>query len=465
MSRDFEASVNKDRLLNTESPPQSIFKRSIRPHYYWEAQGEVAAIYNAIQEDLHRILNETRSEAGPGIHIDLCMFGTEPRRARPVIVISSTDRNLRVAARRTIETSGLLPMDFTLGLMRHPPYGRTVLVAERTSENPDQMSFGAPHKVLFDPAERIRLVGMPVYVVQDDQPLRRVTANVVHNGETFGIITAAHAFGKPRQELYSDDEDADNDDAIDMPFETDDEWEGDAPRDLLSLHSDTSPGTSGSDQSTYSSRGVPLSGVSSPQSLEISLGDLSLAHGRNPPPAEVPINSGKTSSGQYKVLGHVVETMPSLDCAIITITDSEVSNTLQWLKDGLMEAGFTTNASHASERALVAWTRHGPVRGTLLETSTTARLLGSDLYERIPKFLYAQEEGIVEGDCGALVTDTATETLYGQIIAVASNAHTRVAYIVPASRIKQELGWFGNWKLLSIGYNHCKHAPMFSDLF
>ena len=114
---------------------------------------------------------------------------------------------------------------------------------------------------------------------------------------------------------------------------------------------------------------------------------------------------------------------------------------------------------------MVAWTRHGPVHGTLLETSTTARLLGSDLYERIPKFLYAQEEGIVEGNCGALVTDVATKTLYGHIIAVVSNAHTRVAYIVSASRIKQELDGFRNWKLLSIGYNHCKHVPIFLYIF
>lgn len=245
MSRDFEASVNRDCILNTEMPPPSFFRRTI--HYYWEAQGEVAAEYNAIQEDLHRILNETRSEAGPGIHIDLCMFGTEPSRAKPVIGISSIDKNLRVAAGKTIRRNGLLPKDFTLGFMRHPPYGRTVLVAKRASENPDQMSFRAPHVVLFDPTERIRLVGMPVFVVQDYQTLRRVTANVVHDGKIFGVVTAAHAFGEPQQELYSDDEDADSDDAIDMPFETDDEWEGDAPRDLLSLHSDMSPGTSDSD--------------------------------------------------------------------------------------------------------------------------------------------------------------------------------------------------------------------------
>ena len=331
MSRDFEASVNKDCILNTELPPPSFLRRKI--HYYWEAQGEVAAEYNAIQEDLHCILNQTRSEAGPGIHIDLCMFGTEPARAKPVIVISSIDKNLRVAAKKTIRRSGLLPKDFTLGLMRHPPYGRTVLVAKRAPESLDQMSVRSPHVVLFDPTERIRLVGMPVFVVQDDQSVRRVTANVVHNGEIFGVITAAHAFDEPQQELYSDDEGADSDDAIDMPFQTDDEWEGDAPRDLLSLHSDTSPGTSDSDQSTHSSRGVPLSGVSSPQSLEISLGDLSLAHGRNPPPANIPTNSGKTSSRQYKVLGYLVETMPSLDCSVITITDSEVSNTLQRLKN------------------------------------------------------------------------------------------------------------------------------------
>jgi hypothetical protein len=392
----FEDSVDLDNRLAIDFKANPRWPHS---HLCWEAKGPVAERYTLLESKIEKALSQSIKQTDRGIKFSLVMVGKKAKRAQPLILFTSIDAQARKDAKATIEKSGLVTRtEFKLGDLRHPPSGPIKEVAKEDEQTPQPHSFGEQSEVLFEPSDRIRLVGMPIQIRHGTALIRRATANAVYNGEHFGYVTAAHAF----DECATEDEGMDEDDQeIDINFDdgnSDEELSDDGEvdvgeeRDMLSLHSDTSPEESVSKQSSES----PDTTLSRVSSLETN---QSWAHPTMSAPNEASRQSDslidETQGTDQKpifppprTLGRMLFPVKALDFAIIIVTDTEVISALGKLRDVTNDTEFTTGAAGTMNRSMVAWSSRGPIYGKLLESSLTMRLTSNGPYQHLYKFKY-----------------------------------------------------------------------------
>lgn len=449
---DFQISVDGDNRVSVNFQANPGWHRS---QCCWEAKGPVAEKFNSLEPRIRAELNQSRRESGPEAAISLFMVGKTPEDAKPIIVISCTDKETRRDAKKAIKDSGVIrDTYFDIGYMRYSPPGplQPVTMDDKTSRT--FVSSAQPHEVFFDPTERIRLVGMSIIVKQAGGLLRWATANAVYDGRHFGYITAAHAFEPPTL----DAQDADDEDDMDMPFDIDDGSLVAEDLDLLSIHSATSPETSDSGQSFLSVTPASLSRGSTTQMAADPLhSSLSTSEELDSDSGLLDLSVVKTLEAnlheKYRVLGHLSATVAALDCALVLVADDKVIRTLDKFKEPSKANVYTPDSTKANTKSVIAWTTHGPVKGTLLQTSVPMRLAGSTTYELVYKFTYAECGEIRRGDCGTLVTDPDGAILYGHIIAKSEYVRFKVAYMIAAHSIMEELSRDRKWSLLRIENN------------
>jgi HEAT repeat protein len=444
----FESSVDLDR------PIKLAYKKWPSTQYCWEAKDEVASAYKELEPDIQRELRKRLPESSRITGFAVFMVGRTSERAKPIIIIFSPDDDSRGAGKRAIKDSDLLTNTmFSLGTLRTHPAGhieKTAMEDEAIAELP---SFIPPYEVLFDPRERIRLVGMPIFIRHSTGLVRRATANVVYDGARFGYLTAAHAF----EEITSMEQDMFEDD-LDIPFDTgseiDEDELTDEEKNMLSIHSDTSLETVKSEGQLLASPDTSRSRSPSPQTTLSHTSLIPFAHVQQSRQTEVSDESANDAAESpltpnYKPLGTALAPVAALDYVVIVVKNSAVKSVLHNLCNGpeSMGVGFTTKVIDIDSKPIIAWTSHGPQPGYLIATPMTICFSNSS-YELVYKFTYHEAEAIRMGDCGTLVTDPEGSILYGHVVSTSKTIQT--GYAMESSRTVQELERGGRWRILSI---------------
>jgi len=433
----------------------------------WEAKGKCAQVYAEAKTKLLRELDQSQRESFCEICVSLFMVGKTPRKAKPMIIISSEDKRSREEAKRAITRSGVLAdLGFEIGVLKYLPSGPTHPVAGSPSEacwdsasesegwdsdtwkekTPDPSfhpNTPVSSSAYYDSKQRLRITGMSIYVKTADGRSRMGTANVVHNGSKYGCITAAHIFGRLHQSPSSIDDDEDD---LGIPFDSDSDNE-DSEDGLNEKTSFAGALLSDSVRSRQSyvlhGDGFGLGGATGPSDL--SGVSIDLPHG-------------------LALLGHLEpdqEPDKSLDCAIITIDDAGLQRTLDRTRV-LRENNVSHMSSSTAEpkpSLATAWTTHGPIHGTLNKVPVLMRLPGSMSFQSVYTFAYEGE--IKRGDCGSLVHDTTTRALYGMIIAAADRQP--IAYIVAAKGLMKHVANAG-WHLLDVNDDYMNSSEIHDEV-
>lgn len=457
--KSFESSVAVDKplvvdhLVNPKWPSRQLC---------WEVKGAVADAYIKLEPRIRKELNESLKESSGAIYFSVYMVGTKPRKAKPIIIFSSTDQEARKNAREAIINSGMLaPTEFDTGHLRHLPSGPIKEVADEDGLTSESSFLTSSGKILFDPAEPIRLVGMPIIIRSSPTSVRKATANAVHNGKEFGYITAAHAL---KERVPTDDLEA-NDVDINIPFDSDTDTE--TEDDESDRHSDTSPDTTGSERSfstspvTSLSRGTSLQTTQSLSSLAPSGPDF--YHQQSNVPG--PVMSQTVPDTQYKLLGRYSLTSSALDFVLIVVTDATVIAAMEELHHGLArsETSFTTEAGELKHKQVLAWTSRGPQLGSLVAAPMAVCLSDSKSYELMYKFSYESADMIRMGDCGSLVTDPDGTILYGHVVAISESVRT--AYTMAYKGVEEILERASGWHLPTIKGDISRLTPVLHSLF
>lgn len=427
----------------------------------WYPTGPLASEFEEVYPGLRDVVNRSCGNTGGEVSIDLFMVGKTPKKAKPIIILSSTCTQSRQSGRTDIESSGILDHTaFSLGDMRFSPPGPLVLVAKEEELGSRTLLTALPRRVLFDPLDKIRLIGMPILIERIEGPARQATGNIVYNGSQFGYITAAHALYETTPDILA----TDNEESINIPFDndSDSDMEGYAEggEDSLSRHSDTSAEMVETDSSSpWSPRTLP----SRSSSLGLSKVTSPLSPGHGTPQAESSVGFDKTADDAsldqvYHPLGTITTVIiPALDCMIIAVTDSKVIDELERLMEAEIKPEYETEATDFDSKEVTAWTSHNPIKGRLLGTPSLMRFAESKSYEQVYRFILGEVGAIKQGDCGTLVTDPLCRVPYGQVIAVSENE--KMAYMVAAQPIMQKLDEAGKWRLLGVSSNLGESHP------
>ncbi|KAJ4296427.1 hypothetical protein N0V90_006472 [Kalmusia sp. IMI 367209] len=397
---------------------------------HWDAQ-EYMERFEYVQSELRRAIDRHRElrDHARSINFHLYMVGTCPRSAEPSIVIvcrAAQFKKLRALFKEKAgeklycgKRSRVFEM-FKKGPPAKPPFN---LVYYRTDHETLKRK-AAWQTVSTDLTYAGVLPGAPVYY-------QGVQANI---GVTFNIdnvilsTTVNHLFNPTsiQSSSISNDDDHDDDDVSIRSFDSDQRTLDDS--DLISLD--------------------PLW---ADDSEDDDLEDLEIP--RTVPPASPPL-APRLSTGSRDPLEHphghkidspieVLGSAPYLDYALLQLSPS-VLQTLQPNICRLNEADggsfhLQTVATEPRFHAVPVYMISG-TRGV-----RTGRLLGSYAYLgsnpgqescRVWTLIFDGADGLADGDCGSVVVDQDTHTVYGHVIG--SNPMDQ-AYVVPFKDIIEQI--------------------------
>ncbi|CAI6339878.1 unnamed protein product [Periconia digitata] len=421
----------------------------------WEVKGQVAEDYKDVGAKIHNELRQSCRESSWEVSVSPYMVGKSTKNAKPVIVIASVDESSREEAKAAIERSGILMHHpyFKLWPLRYLPTGPVNPVAMEDQAPPKSLPSVPSFKVYFDPTERVRLVGMPVYIRHNETSVRRATANAVYNGTDYGYITAAHACTR----MFPDNTPSrDSQDNFEFPFDSDSESESadDAEVEALSHYSGTSPEATESASSPFTSSQTSETRSQSPGHVYATLSDTAeqlMSSSQSSRDVEAPMNQGMHSVepariAELELLGEVSATFMPLDCVVVSVGNTAVISFLEGTKNMRKNSDNAIMVSKARRTTVIAWTSRGPIHGSLVDLPLYMRLPSSDLFQLVYKFTY--DGDIKMGDCGTLVIDTETRELYGHVIA--DSQHRRVAFMMAAEPVMNDIKENGNWQLITL---------------
>ncbi|KAJ4369235.1 hypothetical protein N0V83_006320 [Neocucurbitaria cava] len=234
----------------------------------WEVKGQIAEEYKILGPKIYDELRQSCRESSLEIFIWPYMLGKSTKSARPVLVIASEDEASRADAKATIERSDILKehQHFKLWPLRYLPTGPVSPVAMEDHATAQPLPSTESFEVYYDPAERLRPIGMPIYIKHSGTTVRRATANAVHNGTNYGYMTAAHAFVEAVPQRAAS---KDSSSHFDFPFDSDSDSESSNNMDIdaSSLYSGTSPETIGRGSSSTASSQRSETSSQTPSSL------------------------------------------------------------------------------------------------------------------------------------------------------------------------------------------------------
>ncbi|KAI4674392.1 uncharacterized protein J4E88_008126 [Alternaria novae-zelandiae] len=369
----YEDSVDMDHPVSVDQKANPEWNQD---HFCWEAKGKCAQDYKEVETKLLRELDQSRRESFCEVGVSLFMIGKTPQKAKPVIIISSQDQRSRKEAKKAITRSGILEdLDFELGVLKYLPSGPIHPIAGSPSEASwdsasesggwdsdtwetakpalsHQSVTSLPLPAYYDPKQRLRITGMPLYVKTTDNQSRMGTANLVHNGSTYGYITAAHIFSPLRHAPPSID---DGEEDLGVPFDSDSDDEDNS-------------------EAKRSCAGSPISNpTKATKSQILDHGETKLSRFNG---SKMPSDSSEATSispPNLALLGHVApeESELSMDYAIIAIENIELVQQLEHfsVSEGIQSARASAAAPKPSQAT--AWTTHGPTHDKALNQNTS----------------------------------------------------------------------------------------------
>jgi hypothetical protein len=381
------------------------------------------------------------------------MIGRTADSAIPTIVFFCEEKEPRKMAKKTVDEGGLLarlPRFRTGHYAKQPSVGRLIQPASADEAAREPYKPGSIPEVYFDPSHPIETIGMPIFVKQSGDVLRRATGNAVFNGSKWMIMSVAHVF-VDRGSTVQDDPLDGGDDEYDFGSGT--ELEGDENFEATSRASvsqldetsgDEAESTShGSDSSTdiheAPSTTYPLS-QRLPSRTEIYNWLLSTGYRRKG--SDVLGQSLVPISDELERLGYLSKLSTDRDWSLVEVENPEFEAMLSMCttQPGTSQ-DHTRRQEWGDTMSIIVRTPHGIVSGSLSNISIHMRLPDSTKFREV--FELSLDLPLDCGDCGSVVLDAVTAQPCGHVIA--SSETKTVAYIMPADHISTEAGT--NWAM------------------
>ncbi|EUC42875.1 hypothetical protein COCMIDRAFT_28559 [Bipolaris oryzae ATCC 44560] len=418
----------------------------------WEVRGEALKAYNSFSRLVWKKLENECTERPDrsGLIISVYMIGYSPSTAVPVFVFVSKNRNAAKEAQKIVKKSGILKRypGFETAIMDLLPTGSLVLVAQGPKkQNQDSLSVPGRREVYYDPRFEVQLIGMALYVKDNDGTFQKATGNAVVSEQGLGYFTAAHVFqaqdvatepviGWGEDISVDDDSDADEFDEEDL--------------ELLSRYSQSSQESLSPDLSQSTT--LSDSSLPSPSSETVDAPSLLPTPASSSAHPEPYVNrTMRLDDIDLHHLGHWTPTAPTStlnqDWTLITITNatvlSSLSNPLTQPPPKPLLPPSTPHPPHKAK--VVIHTTWGRLRASLLETPMLLRLPGSSKVAEVLRFEYKGSLGVA--DCGSLVVREANGEVYGHVVAGA--AEGRVGYMVSFVGTMGEMEGAG-WRIVGL---------------
>ncbi|PVH96273.1 hypothetical protein DM02DRAFT_674930 [Periconia macrospinosa] len=430
--KNFEDCVDEDHPVKIDYTVQSWWIGKFVQYLCWEVKGQVGEDYKVLEPKIYEEFGASPllRESNWKPLVWPYMIGKSPRKAKPIIVISSEDEASRNEAKKVIELSDFFKnyQYFELLPLRYLPSGR----------------------VYFDPDERLRTIGMPTYIKHSETSVRPATANAVYNGDGYGYITAAHAF----PDVVSDAKPPlDTQETFDLPFNSDSDSDDEAQMETLSQYSRTPPESSDSEHLSFRS-----SVTSGPRDQSPRINDTQqhilvppMSSDRSSMNTDMPTNTDTHPVDHVPIdrlepLGTVSPTSTVHDCVVVSVTHPRVIDFLTEVRSSRQDVDATIAVAQAQRANITAITSRGSVHGYLFDLPLYMSFTNSNSLQLVYKFIY---DGVIQmGDCGTLVIDSETKEVYGHVVAASEN--TQVAFITAAGPVMNDIQKGGDWRLLCL---------------
>jgi len=391
--------------------------------HWWHAAGPARKQFSIVVPEIVEQLNSVFTERYSSIVIfHLYMIGRSGESAIPTIMFFCEEKEPRKMAKKTVDEGGLLvklPGFRTGHLVRRPGVG---ILIQPAGGGKKVQRLNGPHpefEVYFDPSHPVTAIGMPIFVKQADNVLRRATANAVFHGEIIVYLSVAHVFhsdtsSPPATPIASDN-------SFDLGSGTEDEIEDDC----LAATSRASMSSLEESPNEQPESLPPDSTSSSPPPTGYSEGH------------SVSSDQSLPDVANLEHLGNMMKYSPDLDWAVIAILHSSVAAAVHELKPKMPSKIQKGKAAVESEvTKVVAHTSRGLITGRIFHDATYVRLPGSLTFQKVYQTIL--DSHLEWGDCGVAILDAVTEQPHGHV--VMSSATKEVVYIVPATQVFEESG-------------------------
>ncbi|KAF7536998.1 hypothetical protein G7054_g4130 [Neopestalotiopsis clavispora] len=459
----FEASCGAEILRDT-SRIRIPWRKKI-----WLARGEVMDKFdNEVMPEIEALL-QNEGPRYADYYFSVVMVGKRKETAKPKILVSCTNRDVRTEVLRIVKDSNHIREahpEFGFGessVPIHEPIPSVQLAGEVKSKfrttPPDIQPFNEASSVKSArsdgilASDRSPSIGRKLFLsaTTDSESARYATGGiVVRIGDNYYQKTAGHIDEPESSTLpqwsgddvdycrFDDDSDDEDDDAL--QFGCDITSRGSiTPEDNRSQAGSES--YSGSSETVSIGMNVAPSSLRGPHQYPTSQNDslLSIVQQPSPSNAGMEIPHGLNSVGR---LQHNSRTgkKPGLDYALILL---DATFDLQKVNRICLDSNTNTylqirgvEAMPAMERDIITVTASGGI--------TRGKLSPSAVYFRDPKqnclqklYIVHLDHVVIDGDCGADVVDEKTGNVYGHIVRGCRG--TQIAYIVPATDVFEDV--------------------------
>lgn len=415
----------------------------------YEAEGEARAIFmdklsRAIRDHL-RDNHDKLQDSASFVVFSLFMVGKSRDRTKPIVMLVSDNKQVRIEAFRAIKDSGIMKdfPGFDLGHMglnaEYENFRRLGSQANPTTVDPDSISFLAPNETVDVFAGEPSASGarrLAVYT-QDGTTSCAVAEDVFsYRGRHF--LHSAHHFLLPAQQAQSvhtlprttaSDAGEDEDECEIMGL-SDDEEEDEDELVAITSRGSASPVESGSEgdfDSLSASQTLDTALDTEGQDAHIPEFQSRLETPKTLTEAETP----RTNTPWTKV-GHVALSSALLDSAFVQI-DTSLGGDMAKLRYGALplESYHHYTETAPSDTAIEIRTPNGTIEGTLSGTPSFVRLPGSKIFQEV--YIARLNRPLVPGDCGSWVKNAITGKIFGHVIA--GSPKTGLVLLMPASRL------------------------------
>lgn len=408
--------------------------------YWWHAAGPARQQFSLVEPEIVEQLNSVFTERYSSIVLfHLYMIGRSREVATPTIMFFCEEKEPRKMAKKTVDEGGLLaklPAFRTGHLAKQPRLGKLIQPATGGEEAQSSSEPGLASEVYFDSSHPVKAVGMPIFVKQADNVLRRATANAVVDGETYVYLTASHVFfddvsSPPARSFACNSE-------YDFGSGTESEDEEDC-LDATSRASVSSLEENSDDQSTTTKKSTSTTGSElCPYAWDQESPDkesVEESPGKRPVQRRASNRIDRqvgVSCESLKYLGNIGLYSTAQDWALISICHTRVYSKVAELKKNARKQSDQWQVIPSKGNAkIIAHTSRGHIPGQLSQSATYLRLPNSTQFQKTHEIIL--DSALEWGDCGASVSNALTEEPYGHI--VVSSSTKQIAYIVPGIEV------------------------------
>ncbi|KAH4818761.1 hypothetical protein HBH61_036980 [Parastagonospora nodorum] len=447
----------------TKSPSMEKFVARVDPwNSCWSAEGAAREVYEKdLKEPIRRILviHFEPFPAREELTLSLYMIGRREASARPTVLIISSDVQIRKAARKAIKESKILqqyPQFQTKCMNKDPGTHKMLPLAFGPLGQPGLRIPQSSLQVLYDASTPMKQTGLAIYI-RHPSSLRPATANLLRIGTRLYLQTVGHAFHDTEVITDTAASTAEEDLVLDSDSESDTDYSDEIHIGITSAASQSLETFSFADSdgsecshspSTVSNLSTPrTSAGNSSQECELNMSvltrtleEVTPSGSLVPAPRNFAVRQPlQPSEASLKSLGRVIDISEANDWALIEITTVEVEDRLRSsLNKDAPSLAYERIAVRPPDAARVyTCTASGQkLFGYISDTCSSTRLPNGKSFRDI--YVARLEDGLSNGDCGAVFFDARTHETYGHLIAGCQRTGT--AHILAAHQTATDLG-------------------------